>query len=120
MAAPLWAFGPTWTIEGGSVTLRGYIDPVSENSVAVHTHEMDSDRLIEQYRQKGYVLYERTEPTIVCQARFERLVFIPEAESEAIRAKMGGQLPATTPEPGRVVKMRDKIRALLARPHVAD
>jgi len=46
-------------------------------SESVHVHRMDADSVIEEYRQKGYTLKERTKPTIPAQIGFERLVFVP-------------------------------------------
>jgi hypothetical protein len=57
---------------------------MDDNFVAIHVHWTDADPLIEEYRLKGYVVKERTEPTILAQAGFERIVFVPSefAESE--------------------------------------
>ncbi len=64
---------------------------MDEHEEVVHAHQLDSSRIIEEYRQKGYVLKEQTEPTIVAQAGFQRLVFVPKgiADLEAQAAGAG-------------------------------
>jgi hypothetical protein len=55
-----------------------------ERAEVVHVHCLDEGRVVEQFRDKGYVLYERTQPSIVAQAGFSRLVFIPSDDVEPI------------------------------------
>jgi len=43
----------------------------------VHVQCLDEDRVVEQYREKGYALCARKPPSIDAQAGFCRLVFIP-------------------------------------------
>ena len=46
----------------------------------VHAHRIDADAVIREYSRNGYTLVERTEPTIIAQAGFERLEFISTEE----------------------------------------
>jgi len=42
---------------------------------AVHVHCMDAKQVIKEYREQGYLLKERTEPTILAQLGFIKLIF---------------------------------------------
>ena len=61
-----------------------------DRTECVHVHSQDSVRVIEEYRQKGFVLKERTNPTIVAQVGFVKLIFIPADDPDA---------PQPEPEP---------------------
>lgn len=61
---------------------------MSDRVETVHAHKIDADRIIEEYRQKGYALKERTKPTVIAQTGFEKLVFVPIED-----------MPPTQPEP---------------------
>jgi hypothetical protein len=92
--------------------MEGYSESMDEKCVTVHAHWMDADGLIESYRLKGYVLSERTPPTILAQAGFERLVFITKEEAEL-------QKPvAPEPKQGPIAKAKKGILAFLVRPPV--
>jgi hypothetical protein len=53
---------------------------MADRSEAVHVHKSDADPVIEAYRKKGYVLLETTDPTIIAQAGFIKLIFVPEED----------------------------------------
>jgi len=42
---------------------------------AVHVHSIDARGVIEEYAKRGYVLRERTHPTIIAQMGFIKLIF---------------------------------------------
>jgi len=44
---------------------------------------IDEKTVIEEYRQNGFELVDRTKPTIIAQMGFIRLVFAPAAEAAA-------------------------------------
>jgi len=48
-----------------------------DRSESVHVHRGDAALLIEEYRQKGFVLKEQTKPTVIAQRGFVQLVFVP-------------------------------------------
>ena len=50
---------------------------MEETLHAVHVHSIDAGCVIEEYRAKGFVLSERTAPTIAAQPGFVKLIFIP-------------------------------------------
>jgi len=56
-------------------------------------HRIDADAVIEEYRVKGFELVERTKPTIIAQAGFERLVFARAETAEAIASLAESQAP---------------------------
>jgi hypothetical protein len=43
---------------------------------AVHVHCLDEQGVIDQYKAKGYVLHQRTKPTIIAQGGFVKLIFV--------------------------------------------
>jgi len=43
----------------------------------VHVHCLDEQRVVDEYRKKGYVLYKRQPPAIVAQPGFMKLLFLP-------------------------------------------
>ena len=63
---------------------------MSDRSESVHVHRSDAAQVIEEYRLKGYVLKDRTKPTIAAQPGFVKLIFIPAEDAAAIP-------PVTTP-----------------------
>lgn len=50
---------------------------MADRSEAVHVHKSDVESTMESYRQKGYVLQETTDPTIIAQVGFVKLIFVP-------------------------------------------
>ena len=54
---------------------------------AVHVHCIDERGVIEEYREKGFVLKERTTPTIIAQMGFVKLIFVPAEKSETAKMK---------------------------------
>jgi hypothetical protein len=69
-----------------------------ERSVDVHVHHLDEARTIDEFRQKGYVLYSKGKPTIVTQEGFSKLTFLPvedmPVEVEPAHSWFGGALTA--------------------------
>ena len=57
------------------------IEHMIDRSESVHVHRGDARQVIKEYRLKGFVLKERTKPTVVAQDGFIRLVFIPAEEA---------------------------------------
>ena len=80
---------------------------MDEKSLEVHAHQIDADQLIEKQLARGYVLLERTPPTIVAQAGFERFVFVPAEEAERLKTL------ENQPTVGPVENVRMRIRAFL-------
>jgi len=56
---------------------------MKENFEAVHVHSLDAQDVIAQYRSKGFVLQERTVPTIFAQPGFVKLIFVPAGLAKA-------------------------------------
>ena len=71
--------------EGNLVIVSLMID----RSESVHAHKTDVAGVIETFRKKGYVLRETADPTIIAQAGFVKLIFIPEEDA--------AQMPAVGP-----------------------
>jgi len=58
-----------------------------DRTLSIHVHKNDLSHIIEEYWQKGYVLKEKTFPTVIAQKGFIKLIFIPKEDwdgSEAI------------------------------------
>ena len=53
---------------------------------AVHVHILDEQGVIDQYEAKGYVLQQRTKPTIIAQGGFVKLIFVRTQQAECNRA----------------------------------
>jgi len=49
---------------------------MSDQIESVHVHKMDVKQVIKEYGEKGFVLQERTLPTIVAQMGFVKLIFV--------------------------------------------
>ena len=47
-----------------------------ENFESVHVHSIDERGVIEEFKQRGFVLHERTNPTIIAQMGFIKLIFV--------------------------------------------
>lgn len=90
---------------------------MDESSIIEHAHEMDAEALIERYRQKGYELVERTPPTIVAQARFERFVFLPK-ELAALMPPLEPSEPAEEPTP--MARVKKRFLSHFLKPNIAD
>ncbi len=58
---------------------------MNEEFESVHVHNMDVDSVVEQYRARGFVLQERTAPTIPAQPGFVKLIFAPRELAQPIR-----------------------------------
>jgi hypothetical protein len=86
---------------------------MEEQSVIVHAHEIDIPKVIEEHAARGYVLVARTPPTIVAQAGFERLVFLPKDVAEQLNLLDKKEGSTATK------RMANRIRALLLRPPIA-
>ena len=71
---------------------------MADRSESVHVHQSDADPVIESYRKKGFVLQETTDPTIIAQAGFVKLIFVPEEDFDPNR----GQKP---PQPKKRFKL---------------
>jgi len=54
-----------------------------DDSVAVHVHCLDERGVIEQYKAQGYILQQRTKPTIIAQGGFVKLIFVRAELAEA-------------------------------------
>ncbi len=55
---------------------------MEDRSESVHVHWYDASHVIEQFRKKGFSLKEQTEPTVLAQKGFIKLIFVPEDEIE--------------------------------------
>ncbi len=58
-----------------------------DNYEAVHVHSIDARGVIEEYKKRGFILKERTTPTIVAQGGFVKLIF---AKAEEVEVKKNG------------------------------
>lgn len=58
---------------------------MADRSESVHVHKNDAGPVIEAYRRKGFVLQETTDPTIIAQAGFVKLIFVPEEDYDPTR-----------------------------------
>jgi hypothetical protein len=56
---------------------------MGEKYEAVHVHCIDERGVIEEYRQRGFILKERTAPTIIAQMGFVKLIFVASERVEA-------------------------------------
>lgn len=57
----------------------------------VHVHWIDEKNVIEEYRQLGFTLVERTKPTIVAQIGFVKLIFAKVEDVAPIEAPRSSQ-----------------------------
>ncbi len=57
-----------------------------DKSESVHVHHLDVSQTVEAYRKKGLVLKEKTDPTIIAQAGFVKLIFVPEEDLDSMPA----------------------------------
>jgi hypothetical protein len=53
---------------------------MNDRTESVHVHRNDATPVIESFRKKGYVLKETTDPTIIAQTGFVKLIFVPEED----------------------------------------
>jgi hypothetical protein len=107
-------FGPSVEMSGCESKYGGYIRLMDEKCEVVHAHQMDADKVIEQFHQRGYVLVARTPPTIIAQAGFERFEFLPK--------ELAGDIvePEAVTEPSAATKVKKRILGFLSRSPAVD
>lgn len=91
------------------------VEAMDQNTVAVHVHKSDAEAAIEKYAKEGYVLVDTTPPTIIAQAGFVRLVFLPKELADLMQ-------PAEKPSDNDNFFARAKKRFItqFLSPHTVD
>lgn len=86
---------PVWLNEVNGGQFASNTPAMEDRTLSVHAHRADADAVIREQRQNGYVLKERTKPTIPAQDGFVRLVFVPEESLPGTKRSRRRSLPAS-------------------------